>query len=77
MAGTIEGGRKASETNKRKYGNDFYKIQGAKGGKKTGIEKGFSHPLLCDCEYVEDLHKKAQCAGAKGGKISRRGRATK
>lgn len=62
MAGTIEGGRRAAETNKKKYGSDFYKNIGAKGGKlgKTG---GF---------YAN--RELAREAGAKGGKISRRGK---
>lgn len=39
MAGTIEGGRKAAETNRKKYGEDFYKVQGSKGGSVKGIKK--------------------------------------
>lgn len=31
--GTVEGGSKTAITNKRKYGEDFYKRIGAKGGK--------------------------------------------
>jgi uncharacterized protein len=34
MAGTKAGGRSAAETNKRKYGADFYGRIGAMGGKK-------------------------------------------
>lgn len=62
MAGTKLGGRKAAMTNIKKYGEDFYKNIGAKGGKlgKTG---GF----FAD----RDL---ARRAGAKGGRISRRGK---
>lgn len=33
MAGTKEGGTRAAETNKRRYGADFYARIGAKGGK--------------------------------------------
>lgn len=60
MAGTKIGGQKAAATNKAKYGEDFYKVQGAKGGKigKTG---GF---------YAD--RELARSAGAKGGTISRR-----
>ena len=65
MAGTIEGGRKASATNKTRYGKDFYAMIGAKGGKKTGM-KGFA--------LDRELARKA---GASGGKKSRRGRVTK
>lgn len=71
MPGTLEGGRKAGQTNKLKYGLDFYKRIGAIGG-KNGHTGGFAYPLLCDCDYREDLHKRASCAGAKGGRISKR-----
>ena len=71
MAGTVQGGKAAAITNKTKYGEDFYQKIGAKGGKK-GKTGGFASPLLCDCEYKEDLHKKAECAGYKGGTISRK-----
>ena len=65
MAGTKEGGQKAAATNRAKYGKDFYKNIGAKGGRK-GHTGGFaSNPAL------------AKIAGAKGGRISRRGPAKK
>lgn len=60
MAGTKKGGQLAAQTNKTRYGSDFYAKIGAKGGKlgKTG---GFAaNPAL------------ARIAGAKGGRISRR-----
>lgn len=61
MAGTIEGGRKAAKTNKLRNGEDFYSRIGKKGG-KNGHTGGFaSNPEL------------ARKAGAKGGKVSRRG----
>lgn len=66
MAGTKEGGIKASITNKQKYGEDFYKIMGKKGGQVTGVLKGFA----LDPE-------RAKRAGQKGGKISRRGKSNK
>ncbi|HET8991813.1 MAG TPA: hypothetical protein VFN31_02145 [Candidatus Saccharimonadales bacterium] len=60
MAGTKAGGKAAAETNKKKYGSDFYAKIGAQGGKK-GHTGGF---------YVNrDL---ARAAGARGGRISRR-----
>lgn len=64
MAGTKEGGRKAAETNKRKYGDDFYINIGAKGGKqgKTG---GFA--------AGDAGRERARVYGAIGGQISRRG----
>lgn len=61
MAGTKEGGIKARETIKNKYGEDHYKIIGAKGG-RNGHTGGFaSNPEL------------AKIAGKKGGSISKRG----
>jgi len=64
MAATVEGGKKAAKTNKERYGEDFYKINGAKGGSKTHAQgakpKGFA------------ANKKlARLAGAKGGRISK------
>jgi hypothetical protein len=40
MAGTPKGGAAAAETNKKKYGSDFYAKIGAMGGKK-GRTGGF------------------------------------
>jgi len=60
MAGTKAGGKIAAETNKRKYGKDFYAKIGAKGG-KLGRTGGF---------YAD--RELARIAGAKGGRISRR-----
>lgn len=65
MTGTKAGGLKAAATNKAKYGDDFYKIQGQKGG-QMGHTGGFAaNPEL------------ARVAGAKGGSISKRGIAGK
>jgi general stress protein YciG len=62
MAGTQQGGAKAAATNKKKYGSDFYARIGAAGG-KVGRTGGF---------YANrDLARKA---GAKGGRLSRRGK---
>lgn len=63
MAGTIEGGKATAETNKRKYGEDYYKKIGAMGGKKL-VPKGFA---------TMDKAKLAEI-GRKGGLISRRGK---
>lgn len=63
MAGTVKGGKAAAATNKKKHGADFYARIGAMGGKK-GRTGGFAaNPEL------------ARIAGAKGGRISRRGKA--
>jgi len=61
MSGTKAGGLKAAAKVKEKYGKDFYKIQGAKGG-RNGHTGGFAYnPAL------------AVVAGSRGGKNSRRG----
>lgn len=67
MAGTKEGGKKASIVIKEKHGEDFYKRIGSKGGKSGDHSKsGFaSNPEL------------AREAGRKGGKKSRRGKSKK
>ena len=65
MAGTKAGGKKAAATNKAKYGKEFYARIGKVGG-QNGTTGGFAaNPAL------------AKIAGAKGGRISRRGPAKK
>lgn len=65
MAGTKAGGLKTAATNKAKYGEGFYAKIGARGG-RNGHTGGFAaNPEL------------ARLAGAKGGRISRRGPAKK
>lgn len=66
MAGTKSGGIKAAETNKKRYGSEYYANIGRKGGKAC-VPKGFA---LMDTEKIKN-------AGKKGGKISKRGKATK
>lgn len=60
MPGTKAGGMQAAKTNKEKYGDDFYKKIGAKGG-KLGHTGGF---------YQD--RERASKLGAIGGRISRR-----
>lgn len=60
MAGTKQGGKNAAVSNKEKYGDDFYKRIGSKGG-KAKVAKGFA--------LNRELASKA---GAVGGRISRR-----
>lgn len=63
MSGTKAGGKKAAETNKAKYGPDFYAQIGRKGG-RNGHTGGFAaNPEL------------AKIAGAIGGRKSKRGKA--
>ena len=63
MAGTKAGAAKAAATNKARHGKDFYANIGRKGG-KAGRTGGF---------YAN--RELARIAGAKGGKISKRGKA--
>lgn len=63
MPGTVEGGTKAATTNKEKYGSDFYRIIGAKGGKVKSSRKGFGGMSP----------EKRSEAGRLGGQRSRRG----
>ncbi len=61
MSGNRLGALKARNTNYERHGKDFFRNIGAKGG-SVCCDKGFSvNPAL------------ASIAGAKGGRISRRG----
>lgn len=65
MSGTKLGGQKASKTNKRLHGKNFYKRIGSIGG-QNGTTGGFyANPEL------------AKTAGSIGGRISKRGKAHK
>ena len=67
MAGTPAGCAKTAKTNKERYGEDFYRNIGSRGGKApTTKPKGFAaNPEL------------ARAAGVRGGHISKRGPAKK
>jgi len=65
MAGTKAGGMKAAATNKAKYGVNFYAEIGQKGGKNGHTGGFYANPAL------------AKIAGARGGRVSRRGKAKK
>lgn len=69
MAGTREGGIKARETNLKKYGPDFYKKNGAKGG-RNGQTGGFASDKI----GADGLSgsERASIAGQTGGRISKR-----
>lgn len=72
IAGTKIGGMKAAAANKAKHGAGFYAMIGAKGG-KLGHTGGFAFAKSqCDCNWIKGSHKIAQCAGKKGGQISKR-----
>ena len=65
MSGTKAGGLKAAQTNRAKYGKEFYSNI-VRNGCQMGHTGGFAaNPAL------------ARIAGAKGGRISRRGPAKK
>ncbi len=74
MAGTKIGGMKAAQTNKTKYGTDFYASIGAKGGKR-GKTGGFASEI----KGADGLtgKERARLAGSKGGRISRRTKSSK
>ena len=65
MSQTKEGGAKAAATNRAKYGEDFWKRIGAEGGRNGHTGGFYANPEL------------ARIAGAKGGRISKRGKAIK
>lgn len=71
MAGTVTGGKKAAATNKAKHGADFYAKIGAKGG-RLGRTGGFATYMECRCKDIAGTHYKQQCAGKKGGYVSKR-----
>lgn len=60
MPGTVKGGKNAAETNKLRYGNDFYKKIGRIGGLNSSGGGFAANPEL------------AREAGRKGGLKSRR-----
>ncbi len=77
MAGTKAGGKRAAQTNKTKYGRDFYAAIGAKGGSRKSQSKGFAYNTVCNCDLVAGQHFNKNCAGVKGGTASRRNKETK
>lgn len=60
MSGTIKGGKAAANTNKTRYGSDFY----AKIGRMGGL-KGRTGGFFANRELARE-------AGRKGGQISKR-----
>ena len=69
MSGTVEGSLKAAKTNKEKYGKDFYRMIGAKGGKR-GKTGGFASDVVGKDGLTGK--ERALRAGSVGGKISKR-----
>lgn len=71
MPGTKAGAKRAAETNKKRYGKDFYRNIGRIGGKKNPGTGGFA----CKVRGADGLTgpERASLVGAIGGSISRRG----
>lgn len=75
MSGNILGGFKARDTNRDKYGADFYRRIGAQGGSVKNPLKGFGTDKRTMKDKIMGVPKLASLAGQKGGTISRRGNA--
>lgn len=69
MAGTKEGGLKARQTNLEKYGTDFYKNIGKRGG-EAGTSGGFASDVVGRDGLTGA--ERARIAGSKGGTKSKR-----
>lgn len=69
MAGTKAGGQAAAETNKKKYGADFYALIGQEGGKR-GNTGGFASAKI-GADGLTGKQRAAQ-AGQLGGQRSKR-----
>ena len=69
MVQTKAGGRKTAQTIKEKWGTDFYREIGRKGG-KNGHTGGFASNVIGRDGLTGK--ERARIAGKKGGTISRR-----
>lgn len=74
MSGTVAGGLKAKKTIMERHGSDWYKKIGRIGG-RNGHDGGFASPYVGKDGLTGA--QRAQLAGSKGGKISKRGKARK
>ena len=74
MSGTKAGGAKAAYTNRLRHGLDFYARIGAKGG-RNGHTGGFNSNVVGKDGLTGP--ERARIVGAKGGRISKRGKAKK
>lgn len=59
----IEGGKKAAETSKKRYGSKFHQTIGRKGG-KTSRGGGFAYLARTNPEKLKEISRK-------GGKVSK------
>jgi uncharacterized protein len=69
MSGSQIGGQKASKTNRKIYGEDFYKQIGALGGRR-GRTGGFASDKVGEDGLTG--RERAAVVGAKGGRIGKR-----
>ena len=69
MVQTREGGKKTAQTIKEKWGSDFYREIGRKGG-KNGHTGGFASDVIGRDGLTGK--ERARIAGRKGGTISKR-----
>ena len=74
MSGTKAGGQKAAATIRARYGKDFYRDIGREGGSVVGTLGGFASDIIGKDGLTG--RERAKVAGAKGGRVSRRGPAT-
>lgn len=74
MAGTPEGGKLTAETVKELYGEDYYRIIGSKGGKRSR-NGGFGSEKVGDDGLTGK--ERASIVGSTGGRLSKRGPAAK
>lgn len=72
MSGTVEGGKKAGLTNRQRYGDNYYAIQGSKGGKRSRTGGFASKKVGADGLTGAE---RARQVGVIGGQRSRRGKA--
>ncbi len=69
MSGTVEGGRRAALTNKKRYGDTFYRSIGKLGGAQSG-GGGFASPYKGKDGLTGK--ERSRIAGRIGGRNSRR-----
>lgn len=70
MSGSRIGGLKCRDKNISREA-DFYKRIGKTGGINSH-NGGFAKVIKCNCNLFDHEHTKSQCAGKKGGTISKR-----
>ena len=75
MAGTRAGGLKAAKTNRKRYGKNFYRDIGRKGGSKNDGTGGFASPNIGPDGLTGP--ERASVVGVIGGHRSKRGPAKK